>query len=99
MSKRDWSSDVCSSDLAALLQGEAQGVTNLACSDFIVTHKSREDWKTSSVRACPCVRTLLIRKQIPDCSGAGIPRIPRGVRAEKLVEKTIRIVENEDVAV
>ena len=80
-----------------MLRGFVAG--NLACSDFIVTHKSREDWKTSSVRACPCVRTLLIRKQIPDCSGADIPRIPRGVRAEKLVEKTIRIVENEDVAV
>jgi hypothetical protein len=84
---------------AAVLQSEAQCVIDLSSGNFIVTSEPGKNRKAGSVGAGPGVGPLLVRKKIPNGGGASVPGIPRDHGVIQFVEKTIRIVENENVAV
>src|SRR6266446_9092914 len=83
---------------AAVLQSEAQRVIDCSGGDFVVAGKAGENRKAGSVGASPRIGTLFVRKKIPDGSGSDVPGIAGDGGAEKFIEKTIRIVEDEDMA-
>lgn len=42
---------------------------------------------------------MLVAEKIPDCGGVGVPGVTLRIRIVKLVEKAVRIVEDQNVAV
>jgi hypothetical protein len=82
-----------------ILNGEANGVFDNASGDFIVTNEAGKDGEAGGVGACPCVRALFVREEVPNGPGTGVPLRGLGIRTVEFVEEAVSPVEDKDVTI
>ena len=82
-----------------MLQGEADGVIDVAGGDFVVADQASKDGQAGSVGGSPSVRALLVAEEIPDGSGACRPAVGATGGGVQLVEETVGVIEHEDMLI
>src|SRR5580692_630771 len=83
-----------------MLQGEANGMLNLAGGYFVIANQAGKNREAGGVGGCPCPRTLLIGLKIPDGGGGGVPAAVAVRRsAVEFVEKAIALVHHQHMPI